>query len=309
MIYFRLITCIISFSLFFFNISIASQNKILFKINNEIITSYDLIIETKYLKLINKNLENLEKNQINDLALNSLINHLTKKNEILKYNQLLEIDENYFKNLIKNLYSDLGLDSEKEFKNFLNNNNLEYDILTEKIKIEALWNDLIYSKYIREIKIDKSKIAEEIKIKNKNIKSYLLSEIFFQIKNDESINAKFLEIEKIIKEDGFNIAASIFSVSNSSVNGGQIGWVYETGIRKDFLKLLINLNIGEYTQPITLPGGFLVLKIEDIKTENIELDINEEINKIIKSRTNEQLNQFSNIYLKKIKKNIVINDF
>ena len=293
----------------FFNISIASQNKILFKINNEIITSYDLIIETKYLKLINKNLENLEKNQINDLALNSLINHLTKKNEILKYNQLLEIDENYFKNLIKNLYSDLGLDSEKEFKNFLNNNNLEYDILTEKIKIEALWNDLIYSKYIREIKIDKSKIADEIKIKNKNIKSYLLSEIFFQIKNDESINAKFLEIEKIIKEDGFNVAASIFSVSNSSVNGGQIGWVYETGIRKDFLKLLINLNIGEYTQPITLPGGFLVLKIEDIKTENIELDINEEINKIIKSRTNEQLNQFSNIYLKKIKKNLVINDF
>jgi len=309
MIYYRLIICIISFSLFFFNISIASQNKILFKINNEIITSYDLIIETKYLKLINKNLENLEKNQINDLALNSLINHLIKKNEILKYNQLLEIDENYFKNLIKNLYSDLGLDSEKEFKNFLNNNNLEYDILTEKIKIEALWNDLIYSKYIREIKIDKSKIAEEIKIKNKNIKSYLLSEIFFQIKNDESINAKFLEIEKIIKEDGFNVAASIFSVSNSSVNGGQIGWVYETGIRKDFLKLLINLNIGEYTQPITLPGGFLVLKIEDIKTENIELDINEEINKIIKSRTNEQLNQFSNIYLKKIKKNIVINDF
>jgi len=309
MIYYRLIICIISFSLFFFNISIASQNKILFKINNEIITSYDLIIETKYLKLINKNLENLEKNQINDLALNSLINHLIKKNEILKYNQLLEIDENYFKNLIKNLYSDLGLDSEKEFKNFLNNNNLEYDILTEKIKIEALWNDLIYSKYIREIKIDKSKIADEIKIKNKNIKSYLLSEIFFQIKNDESINAKFLEIEKIIKEDGFNVAASIFSVSNSSVNGGQIGWVYETGIRKDFLKLLINLNIGEYTQPITLPGGFLVLKIEDIKTENIELDINEEINKIIKSRTNEQLNQFSNIYLKKIKKNIVINDF
>jgi len=58
-----------------------------------------------------------------------------------------------------------------------------------------------------------------------------------------------------------------------------------------------------------LPGGFLVLKIEDIKTENIELDINEEINKIIKSRTNEQLNQFSNIYLKKIKKNLVINDF
>jgi len=309
MIYFRFITCIISFSLFFFNISIASQNKILFKINNEIITSYDLIIETKYLKLINKNLENLEKNRINDLALNSLINHLTKKNEILKYNQLLEIDENYFKNLIKNLYSDLGLDSEKEFKNFLNNNNLEYDILTEKIKIEALWNDLIYSKYIREIKIDKSKIAEEIKIKNKNIKSYLLSEIFFQIKNDESINAKFLEIEKIIKEDGFNVAASIFSVSNSSVNGGQIGWVYETGIRKDFLKLLINLNIGEYTQPITLPGGFLVLKIEDIKTENIELDINEEINKIIKSRTSEQLNQFSNIYLKKIKKNLVINEF
>jgi len=307
--YYRLIACIISFSLFFFNVSIASQNKILFKINNEIITNYDVNIESKYLKLINKNLRNLKKNQINELALNSLINHLTKKIEILKYNQLLEIDEDYLKILIKNLYSGLGLDSELEFKNFLNNNNLEYNILIEKIKIEALWNDLIYSKYIREIKIDKSKVAEEINIKNKNIKSYLLSEIFFQIKNDETIIEKFLEIEKIINEDGFDVAASIFSVSNSSVNGGQIGWVYETGIRKDFLKLLTNLNIGAHTKPMTMPGGFLILKIDDLKIENIELNIDEEINKIIKSRTNEQLNQFSNIYLEKVKKNLTINDF
>lgn len=307
--YFKSIICIILLSLFALSESSGNQNKILFKINNEIITNYDLDVASKYLKLINKNLYRLEKKKLDELALNSLINHYVKKIEILKYNQFLEIDENYLNLLIKNLYSGLGFETEQDFINFLKNNKLEYDILREKIKIEALWNDIIYSKYIKEIKIDKIKIKEELKFKDKSIKNYLLSEIFFQIEKDETIDEKFLEIVKIINKDGFDIAASIFSISNSSASGGQIGWTYETSIRKDFLNLLVNLDVGEYTKPITLPGGFLILKINDVKIEEIQLNLEEEMNKIVKIRTNEQLNQFSNIYLEKVKKNLIINDF
>ena len=37
------------------------ENKILFKVNNEIITSIDILEEIEYLKMINDNLENLKK--------------------------------------------------------------------------------------------------------------------------------------------------------------------------------------------------------------------------------------------------------
>lgn len=307
--YFKSICCLIFLSLFILSAANANQNKILFKINNEIITSYDLDVESKYLKLINKNLNRLEKKRLDELASNSLINHYVKKIEILKYNQFLKIDENYLNLFIKNLYSGLSFETEQDFINFLKNNKLEYDTLREKIKVEALWNDMIYSKYVKEIKIDKIKINQELKLKNKSIKNYLLSEIFFQIKKDETIDEKFLEIVKIINKDGFDVAASIFSISNSAPSGGQIGWTYETSIRKDFLNLLVNLNVGEHTKPITLPGGFLILKINDVKIEEFKLNLEEEINKIVKIRTNEQLNQFSNIYLEKVKKNLIINDF
>lgn len=307
--YFKSICCLIFLSLFILSAANANQNKILFKINNEIITSYDLDVESKYLKLINKNLNRLEKKRLDELASNSLINHYVKKIEILKYNQFLKIDENYLNLFIKNLYSGLSFETEQDFINFLKNNKLEYDTLREKIKVEALWNDMIYSKYVKEIKIDKIKINQELKLKNKSIKNYLLSEIFFQIKKDETIDEKFLEIVKIINKDGFDVAASIFSISNSAASGGQIGWTYETSIRKDFLNLLVNLNVGEHTKPITLPGGFLILKINDVKIEEFKLNLEEEINKIVKIRTNEQLNQFSNIYLEKVKKNLIINDF
>ena len=72
-------------------------------------------------------------------------------------------------------------------------------------------------------------------------------------------------------------------------------------------KIVKKIKIGNYSKPIVVPGGFLILNIEDIREVENDFDLNTEINKIIKEKTNEQLNQFSNIYFKKIKKNVAIN--
>ena len=85
-----------------------------------------------------------------------------------------------------------------------------------------------------------------------------------------------------------------------------MGWINENSISKNLREKIINMQIGKYSNPITIQGGFLIIKINEIKKEKISLDIDKELNKLIRLKTNQQLNRFSNIYFKKIKKNIKI---
>ena len=60
------------------------ENKILYKINNEIITSLDLTKEKKYIVILNPALKNLEQIKINQLAVDSILNEKIKKKLKLK---------------------------------------------------------------------------------------------------------------------------------------------------------------------------------------------------------------------------------
>ena len=71
---------------------------------------------------------------------------------------------------------------------------------------------------------------------------------------------------------------------------------------------IMNLKIGEHTKPITIPGGFLVVKLDDKKKEEVNVNLNEELDKQISRERNSQLQQFSEIYYKKIKKNSTISE-
>ncbi len=71
---------------------------------------------------------------------------------------------------------------------------------------------------------------------------------------------------------------------------------------------LRNINKGQYTKTILIPGGFLILKKEDAREINNKIDKDKEIEIIIEEKTNNQLEKFSNIFLNKLKKNIQINE-
>ena len=54
-------------------------------INDKIITNFDILKEVKYLKILNPNLKQLNKDQLNNLARQSLIKEIIKKNQITKF--------------------------------------------------------------------------------------------------------------------------------------------------------------------------------------------------------------------------------
>ena len=307
----KLIKHLTIFILIFLNLfitkAISIESKIILKINNSIITNTDIKNEANYLKALNPNLTNLDDNKITQIAKNSLIKEKIKEFEISKLdNQSISTD--YLENIIKTIYSNIGLNNKSEFLNYINNLNINISDVESKLSIEALWNRLIYRKYYSKLKIDKNKIRQEIKANKQTTNSYLLYEILFNADENQKIIELYNKIKNSIAENGFENTASIYSSSSSSNSGGKLGWVNESAMNKTILKQISNLKKGEYTQPITIPGGFLILKIKDMKMTEKKIDVETEILQRIRAIQNEQLNQYSNIYFNKVKKEIIIDE-
>ena len=300
------ILIIISFCVFFLTQKVGSlENRILYKINNEIITSFDLKKELRYLSLINSQILNLEKKDIFEISKKSIIREKVKKIEILKHFQEIKLDKNYIDILIKNTYSKIGFKNLDDFKIKLDSMNISLEEFIEKISIEAMWNQIIYEKFRLKIKIDKARLENEISSKKVNT-LFQLSEIVFVVDKKENLQKKVNLIKSDIENKGFNGAALIHSISESRKQSGKLGWINESSINQKLSEVIKKLNIGEYTEPQNIPGGFLIIKLNDIKNETVPINMKKELEKLIKLKTNQQLNQFSNIYFNKIKKNIKI---
>ena len=299
---------ILIFSFFPVNI-LSTENKILLKIDNEIITSVDVLNEINFLTTVNKNINKISKEEIYKISLNSLIKKKIKKIEILKNYESLDIDQKFMEQLITTTYQNLGFNDLKNFKIHLDKNNISFKSFKNKIAIDSLWNEIIFFKFQKKIKIDKIKLREQlIKKKDQVIKSYLLSEIVFNVEEKSNLAVKYNQIKKDILEKGFDNSALIHSISNTSNSGGDLGWIKENSLSSKLQKSISTLNIGEITEPILIQGGFLILKLNDTKKIKNEIDIEKELKKLIAKETNQQLNQLSNIYFNKVKKEIQINE-
>ncbi len=300
---------IIFFIFFLFNIFTnivqASNNVfIVMKVNNEIITNININEEYRYLIALNTDLQSLKKEEIFNLAKNSFLREKIKQNELKKYFKLNQSSK-YIDQTLKNLYVSLKISSEIEFKKYLSVYNLTIEDVKKKIEIEVLWNELIYEKFHKQIDIDEEKIKKKINV-NKIQKNYLLSEIFFSGENKEKINEKYNLIKKSISEIGFKNTANIYSLTASAKIGGSIGWIGENQLAKNVVNEINKLQVGEFTKPINIPGGLVILKLDEKEDKKISLDFNSEFKKLIEYETNRQLNQFSTVYFNKLKFNTKI---
>jgi len=286
--------------------SIALENKILFKIDSEIITTADMNNEANYLKILNRDMNSLEQNQIFEITKNSLIRDKIKKNEILKFIKEIKIDNEIMERLIKSSYQKSGFSSKAQFIQTLKEKNLRYSYVENKLSINALWNQLIYEKFASKIKINNKEIRDNIIKEGSFVKKFLLSEIVFDLNKNSNLEKKYSQIEESIKINGFENTALKYSISDSSNNGGRLDWISEVSLNKKFLNEINNLEIGNHTNPMVIPGGFIVIKLNDIKKDKKKINLEEEFKKVVKIKTNQQLNTLSNIYLKKILKNYKI---
>jgi len=309
MLKYKFIFIIISFFIFQ-DAANTSQVDIAVKVNEEIITSYDVKKEMNILLALNNQLKNIEKDKLQNIAKNSLIKETIRKLEIQRVLNNKGNVNNNVDPVIENLISNLNLKNEEEFKEYLKNYNISINDIIEKIKIENDWKAIIYQKYINKIEIDKKKIRNKIsELKKKSFQvEFNLSEILFQIQNNNTLEQTYEEILQSINDIGFENTANIFSIADSSNTGGKIGWIKESNLSKVIEKNLIGVEVNKYTKPIKLGNNFLILKVNDLRNINIEIDEEEEMEKLIFIETSAKLERFSNIYYNKIKLNTSIQD-
>lgn len=305
----KLIIFQINLLLFLSSVSIASSNfKIIVKVGNEIITSYELENKIKISLFLAQ--EKLNQNNVNELkkfSLESLINTKLKKEEIKKYNYNKGNEErtsNYFKNIAKKF----NTNTENLKKIFLANN-LDYNLFYEDIKTEFIWQNLVYEIYSKKISLDEQEIANELNkviLKQKSIIEYNLSEIETKIlQKDELLN-----LTEYINNFSFQKAAQKYSISSTSLNGGNIGWVNSESLSNSMLQLLQNLKIGQYSKPIKKDNSFFIFFLNDKrKISNFDKkNLDELKKKIINTKTNDLLNLYSNNHLS-IKRNNTLIDY
>ena len=286
---------------------LANENKILLKVNNELITTIDILNEINYLKSINSNIINLDNNKLIEIARNSLIKDRIKKIVLIPIIKEFGIsDKDYERVLISN-YSTTGYKKTDEIHDYLKKFDINPDLIRNKMTLNAIWSQFIYDKYSKNIKIDIDKLKQNMQ-NSENQTEYLLSEILFNLGEKQTIDEKFSIIKNEIQKNGFESASLIYSISETSTTGGNIGWVSENSINKKILEEIEKLDINDFTKPFVIPGGYLILKLNEKKTTKRNVRLEDELNKIIQIKTNEQLNQFSNIFLNKVKKDIIINE-
>lgn len=304
---------LVFFTLFFNTYVKAKENiKIIYDINEEIITNVDIKNDYKYLLIIDQNFSKIDEKQGLEIAKQNTIKDKIRLLELIK-NGLYEVknDESieYIDSRILQYFKKLGINGKDEIVSFINNYGLSYDFIYQKFELDLGWKELVTAKYSRKINIDIDKIKKRIAKNELNkTRSFLLSEITFNLKDNENLDQKFQQIKNNILKNGFESSASLYSISNTSKLGGKIGWVEENQLSKDILKYVIKLKINGISDPIKVPSGYLLLKLNNIKEENKSEDQEAELKKIISFEKNRQLSEFSYIYIEKLRINTFINE-
>ena len=306
----KLKTLILASLFIIFNIQNSNtiENKILFKIDNEIITTIDIYEEIKFLRIFNPEINNLGDAELFEISKNSILRDRIKKIEILEFVKELKVQDKFLLNLIKNKYSKTNINTLEDFRIYLKKNNLDFNNVNEKLTIELIWNDLIYQKFNKKISIDREKIKKELlqNSKKERQREFLLSEIVFTENDKINFKKKNEEIISDINNIGFKKTALKHSVSDTASNGGLIGWIKEDNLNQNIKKIVKELKTGQFSKPIRTSSGFMILKINDEKEYLSKFNLADKMEEVIRFKTNDQLNQFSRMYFNKVKKDLII---
>jgi len=280
------------------------------KINNEIITTYDVEKEKNYLLALNPNLKEIDENQLISIAKKSLTKEIIRKIEILKYKELKQ-ENSQIDSVLNSLIKNLNFTNKTELENYLQNFDISIDDLKKKIEIENEWKNIVYAKYNNSVNINRENLKLKIDnlIKNDYVFEYNLSEIIFTTKSNTNYNEEFKTIKNSIDVNGFENTANLYSISDSSKVGGKIGWVAKKNLSAPIIKKIKDLKKNEYSEPIKIGNDYLILKINETRKKPFKMDKQAELEKMIMIETTKQLEKFSKIFYNKIKLNAKISEF
>jgi len=285
-------------------------DSIFMAIGDKPITKSDIVNEIKIILILNnESYTDDKKEQLHEVAVKSVVKRNVKLIEIERHN-FLRYSEEDFQNELLRLATNLYVDVET-LKNICESNDLDFSIIEDQIKVELYWNTLIFELYKNRIQINPEQIEERLKLfqDKKKIEEYLISEIVIKNVPESEIELKIDELKNKIEIDGFEITAKNLSISESSIKGGDLGWLNENIISEKIKSVLSNTPVGEISSPMILSEGILIFKVRDKREVDTNLSLEELKNKLVTSEKTRILNMHSLSHYDKVRRSVSINFF
>tara|TARA_B100000700_G_C15014083_1_gene842420 strand:+ start:846 stop:1772 length:927 start_codon:yes stop_codon:yes gene_type:complete len=279
-------------------------------VGNKAITKSDVVNEIKILLILNNESYSDEKReQLQDMAIKSIIKRSIKKSEVERVN-FLKFNQDDLNMELKKLANKINLDLDT-LKNICASNELDFLLVEDQIKIELMWNSLIFEIYKNRLSINQEEIEEQIKLfqNKKNIEEYLISEILLPPIEKDKIKNEIQNLKKEIAEKGFENVARDLSISESSVRGGDLGWINENIISKKIKSSIINTTIGEISEPIILQEGILLFQVRSKRNIENELTLEQTKNQLVQAEKIKILNMYSLTHYDKLRRSVTVKFF
>ena len=276
------------------------ENNIILKVENEIITNYD--IKNKILRTLILSGQEINQKNINFLkeqSLNDLIFQKLKKIELERFD--FQNDRTQINNYLRTISSN-NIDLLKEkFKQ----NDTDFDLYLEEIEINFKWQKFIYKFYSNKIELDEDSIQLELQkiIENKSdLEEFRISEIEVSDYNKSESEKIIANIKRQIEENGFENTALKISNSSTASKKGDLGWINGKSLSEQIYKILNKMKIGDISNPIKRQDSILFLKLNDKRISKVDdIDIEKLKNRIINQKKNELFNLYSRSHLSKLK--------
>ena len=249
----------------FFEISVFADKKteIVVRVENELITNYD--IKSKIISLLilsNKEMNQENINGLKRISLENLIQSRLKKVELKNFNFKTNAEQ------LNSYLMSISANDIDKLKKRLIGNGVDYDAFINEIDVELKWRNFIYQKYSNKIQINLDEVDKEFKeIINKQsaLTQFSLSEIEILSTENASDNEKISQVKNEINNSGFENAVIKFSISPTATSNGEMGWINSSSLSKEVLKILSSMKVGEVSKPIMKQNKIIFLKLNDKK--------------------------------------------
>ena len=292
---------------FISNGSSAIKDSIFATIGNEVITNSDIINEIKKILILSNTAYSDDiKKKVEKISVNSIIKGTIKNIEIKKYGSLT-FNEKDIANEVGRLAANINVSTDVLKKKFADSG-INFSVLTDRIAIDLLWNSLIFQLYNSRLQVNANEIDDQLKIIKKQDKNYeyLISEIIIKPISEENSDNILKEIFNKIEIEGFGKVAKEISISESSTNGGNLGWINLNSISSQFRSKIVSTEIGKLSDPVFLPQGIIFFKINDKRSVNQTIDLEDLKNELVAAEKNKILNMFSLSHYDKLRRTVSI---
>jgi len=283
------------------------KDSIFATIGDKAIAKSDIINEIKIILILNETSYSEKiKKQLDNSAIASIIKRTIKKIEIEKYPNLT-FNESDLRGQINQLAANLNMNPDM-LKETFETNGINFLDIVDQIKTDLLWNSLIFSIYKDRLSINSEEIDEQLKMIDKKEETfeYLISEIIIKQVNKDNLNLAIEEIINEINTKGFEKVAIEKSISETAIKGGDLGWLNEKSISKQFKNNIANTLVGKISKPILLPQGILFFKVRDKRKVAKYVNLEDAKNQLVRAEKNKILNMYSLSHYDNLRRTISI---